>query len=299
MISTKPVHSLGESPGSTLGRERYVHLAVPVVFLLCMVYFKSISPSFYKKLIIEDGPVEYATAAVYSIAFILGVGLTRRLQQKRHTWWAGFYFLASLAFLLIALEEVSWGQRLFELETPEILRQTNLQGEIGVHNLSGFRLLLHPAYILIGFVGAFGYLVLFWFGVPPHVRDRLLPRPQLFLYFLPCCLFYLAAEIVSPFTTVRYIGDLGSLYGGNLEIPHGALALPAYLLDLVRDLVPAWAGLGGRNFAFWRHQEPVELLLSLGILFHVRTRRIEESDSAATQQRGDGSAEREELSADA
>lgn len=209
-----------------------MQLVVPLLFLLCLVFLNFISPAFYKKLIIEDGPVEHATAAVYSIAFIWSLGLTRR--------------------------------------------QRNLQGEIGVHNLSSFRLLLHPAYFLIGFVGAFGSLFLSWLGVPARLRGRLLPEPRLFMYFLPCCVFYLAAEIVSPFTTIRYMGDLGALYGGNLEIAQGPLALPAYLLDLVRDLVPGWAGMGGQKFTFWRHQEPVELLLSIGILLYVRTRRKEE-----------------------
>jgi hypothetical protein len=253
-----------------------VQLIPPVLFLLSLVFFYFFSPAFYKKLIIEDGPLEYATAVIYFIAFIWGLGLARRLKRKGDTGWAVFYLVVSLAFLLITLEEISWGQRIFRVDTPEFVRERNLQGEIGVHNLSSFRLLLHPAYILIGFVGAFGSVFLSWLGVPARLRGRLLPEPRLFMYFLPCCLFYLAAEIVSPFTTLRYMGDLGALYGGNLGIPHGLPALPAYLLDLVRDLVPGWAGVGGEKFTFWSHQEPVELLLSVGILLYVRTRREEE-----------------------
>ena len=253
-----------------------MQLILPLLFLLSLTFFYFFSPAFYKKLIIEDGPLEYATAVIYFIAFIWGLGLARRLKRKGDAKWAVFYFVVSLAFLLITLEEISWGQRIFRVDTPEFVRQRNLQGEIGVHNLSSFRLLLHPAYILIGLVGAFGSVFLSWLGVPARLRGRLLPEPRLFMYFLPCCLFYLAAEIVSPFTTIRYMGDLGALYGGNLEIPHGWAALPAYLLDLVRDLVPGWAGVGGEKFTFWSHQEPVELLLSVGILLYVRTRREEE-----------------------
>jgi hypothetical protein len=273
---TKPAQTGRKWPESTIGRDRYVQLIPPVLFLLSLVFFYFFSPAFYKKLIIEDGPLEYATAVIYFIAFIWGLGLARRLKRKGDTGWAVFYLVVSLAFLLITLEEISWGQRIFRVDTPEFVRERNLQGEIGVHNLSSFRLLLHPAYILIGFVGAFGSVFLSWLGVPARLRGRLLPEPRLFMYFLPCCLFYLAAEIVSPFTTIRYMGDLGALYGGNLGIPHGLPALPAYLLDLVRDLVPGWAGVGGEKFTFWSHQEPVELLLSVGILLYVRTRREEE-----------------------
>jgi hypothetical protein len=230
------------------------------------------SPSYYKTLVIEDGAVEYATAVVYLIAFILGLVLARRLQAKRDFGWALLYAILSFGFLFIALEEISWGQRIFHLGTPEFIKERNIQGEIGLHNLSGVRLLLHPAYIGIGFGGAFGSLVLSRLGFPSRILARLLPPPHLFLYFAPCFLFYLAAEIISPFTTRRYVGELGALYGGKLEDPPGILALPAHLLDLVRDLVPMWAGTGGQNFSFWRHQEPVEFLLSLGFLFFVTYR---------------------------
>lgn len=225
---------------------------------------------------VEDGAVEYATAGVYLIGFIWGLGLARRLNVKGNFAWLVLYALMSFGFLFIALEEISWGQRIFRFGTPEFIEERNIQGEIGLHNLSGIRLLLHPAYIVMGFGGAFGSLILSRLGVSSEVLGRLLPPPHLFLYFAPCFAFYLAAEIISPFTTIRYIGELGALYGGKLDDPQGVLALPAYLLDVVRDWVPMWSATGGKNFTFWRHQEPVELLLSLGFLFFVISRWGEE-----------------------
>ena len=247
-------------------------MAVPLILMMYLVVTHSISPSFYKMLVIEDGAVEYATAGVYIVGFVCGLALARRLYAKRDTAWALFYAVLSFGFLFVALEEISWGQRIFGLGTPEFIEERNIQGEIGLHNLSSIRLLLHPAYIAIGFVGAFGYLVLSHLRVPTLILARLLPPPHLFFYFVPCFLFYLSAEIISPFTTIRYRGKLGALYGGRLEDPQGILAVPAHLLDLVRDLVSMESGIGGQNFSFWRHQEPVELLLSLGFLFFVTSR---------------------------
>lgn len=247
----------------------HVHLAVPAILMVYLVSTNLVSPSFYKKLVIEDGAVEYATACVYLIASVWGLVLSRRLQAKRHSVWAVIYVAMSLGFLFIAGEEISWGQRIFRVDTPEFFEERNVQGELGFHNLSGIRLLLHPAYIAIGFGGAFGRLILSRLGVSEAVLERLLPAPRLFLYFAPCFLFYLTAEIVSPFTTIRYTGELGALYGGKLNDTQGILTLPAHLLDVVRDLLPMWSGTGGKRFTVWRHQEPVEFLLSLGFLAFV------------------------------
>ena len=257
---------------------RYVHAAGPMLFMLCLVAINYKRPGLYKQLVIEDGVVEWATVVVYVMAAVLGMGLCRRLVARRSYGWASLYGVMSLAFVFIALEEISWGQRIFGVATPEYFQQRNVQGEIGFHNMTTMRLLLTPAYITIGLGGAFGSLVLSRLGVPARVVDRLLPPPRLFLYFLPCSVFYLMAEIVSPYTTVRYVGTLGVRYGWKLNDPKGVLAFPAHVLDLLRDWLPMWTGMGGQKSPFWHHQEPVELLLALGFLFFVIScRRVQPS----------------------
>ena len=248
---------------------RYVHVAAPLLFMLCLAAINLRRPGVYRWLVIEDGLVEWATVVVYVIAALLGIRLCRRLSARRSYAWVVYYAVMSLAFVFIAGEEISWGQRIFGVATPEYFRQRNVQSEIGFHNMSTIRLLLSPAYITIGLGGAFGGLVLSRLGVPRRVVARLLPAPRLLLYFLPCSVFYFVAEIISPYTTVRYVGTLGARYGWKLNDPKGVLALPAHILDLIRDCVPMWSGLGGQKSALWHHQEPVELLLALGFLFFV------------------------------
>jgi len=46
--------------------------------------------------------------------------------------------LFGIFFLFVAGEEISWGQRIFGLETPEVLQNHNVQGELNLHNLSIF-----------------------------------------------------------------------------------------------------------------------------------------------------------------
>ena len=51
---------------------------------------------------------------------------------SKKTWF--FLGMAGL-FLFGALEEVSFGQRMFELDVPQALRERNSQGELNLHNL--------------------------------------------------------------------------------------------------------------------------------------------------------------------
>ena len=84
----------------------------------------------------EDGVSEWWSVATYLAAAGMA-GATARLFYSlghRYLLWLQL-FLAAL-FLLGAMEEVSWGQRLFGWGTPAILREVNVQGETTLHNLT-------------------------------------------------------------------------------------------------------------------------------------------------------------------
>lgn len=63
-----------------------------------------------------------------SIFFYLGV--YNKAIDKRV-----FFFVLGILLFLFAMEEVSWGQRIFNLQTPESLKEVNYQNEINVHNI--------------------------------------------------------------------------------------------------------------------------------------------------------------------
>ena len=84
----------------------------------------------------EDGLVESAGAALLLFAAIfLWAAATFSHRAKAgglYTFW-----LALLGMVLFVGfgEEISWGQRLLGLQTPELLSDLNAQGEINIHNL--------------------------------------------------------------------------------------------------------------------------------------------------------------------
>jgi len=48
-----------------------------------------------------------------------------------------YYLLLGFLFLFGFFEEISWGQRILSIETPEKIAAINIQGEINFHNLKG------------------------------------------------------------------------------------------------------------------------------------------------------------------
>jgi len=49
-----------------------------------------------------------------------------------------FFLLLAIVFFFGFGEEISWGQRIFNVKTPEPLEELNIQHEINIHNLSLF-----------------------------------------------------------------------------------------------------------------------------------------------------------------
>jgi len=75
---------------------------------------------------------------VASIIFFYTFFLSRKTQLSGRIFWVKqlVYLGLALLFLFGGGEEISWGQRIFNLKTPDALNEINAQGEITVHNIS-------------------------------------------------------------------------------------------------------------------------------------------------------------------
>ncbi len=67
----------------------------------------------------------------WSIAIAFAVSARLVFVRWRYRW---FFLALSLSCLYVAMEEISWGQRLVGFSSPEFFRANNLQGEFNVHN---------------------------------------------------------------------------------------------------------------------------------------------------------------------
>ena len=85
----------------------------------------------------EDGPIEFAGFACFLVGSVLALVAASRLRADRRTMLAA----AALGLVLFAAagEEISWGQRLLDIDTPEVLVDGNRQDELNLHNLDGLQ----------------------------------------------------------------------------------------------------------------------------------------------------------------
>lgn len=92
-------------------------------------------PLLFKK----EGLFENLTFVLYllsAVACAIAAQHTRRDPSvDHHHWVAVFYLVCAVAFFLVAGEEVSWGQRVLGIKTPDALLVLNYQHETNVHNL--------------------------------------------------------------------------------------------------------------------------------------------------------------------
>lgn len=83
----------------------------------------------------EDGWVEYLTALFLLLgAILMGAGAIKAIRQQNAKQIL-FFTLACLAFIFGGGEEISWGQRIFGVETGDYFMANNYQGETNLHNL--------------------------------------------------------------------------------------------------------------------------------------------------------------------
>lgn len=89
-------------------------------------------------LIKEDGLIESVGTAGFFVAGLCFLGAWwRERRAKRPFFWLKQLAYVGLAALLIFIagEEISWGQRIFDFDTPEEMREINTQDEFNFHNL--------------------------------------------------------------------------------------------------------------------------------------------------------------------
>lgn len=98
--------------------------------LLGIHYLLFFNPIQYVYFVSEDWWAEYATFTCYACATGLMIWA---LVQNRALRKPG-YLMLTAGFLFMALEEISWGQRIFSFTPPDYFKDNDFQQEINVHN---------------------------------------------------------------------------------------------------------------------------------------------------------------------
>lgn len=141
------MHARGKSLLDAMlrGRTARSHVAISVAFifaLTCLYVYAMLHAAFYLTYFFEDGPIEDLTAVLYfGSVVVYGAALLGYMRlPDRLLPIAAIFLLCALAALLIGLEEISYGQRIFGWATPAAFAG-NLQHESNVHNLFDFEMM--------------------------------------------------------------------------------------------------------------------------------------------------------------
>jgi hypothetical protein len=138
---------------------KFIIIFTPIVIMLVYSYilYNPLTRNIGLLLLEENNLIEILTFIFFTIGGILGFRLsiiTKKSGENFLTY--GFYFIYSIGLIIIAMEEIAWGQWFFGFDTPEALIAINRQGETTLHNigcLQGHSEILRLSFGIGGLVG--------------------------------------------------------------------------------------------------------------------------------------------------
>ncbi len=193
----------------------FLLVGLPVVWALAIILSLA-RRKLFLFLTREDGVVEVLQIVVLLATALVASAIAGRLFRTNEKRWALIYAGVTLGLIVIAGEEMSWGQRVLGIETSGFFGRYNKQGETNLHNLK----LVMP---LAPHVTTFILIVLIVLSLRSRGsrgESRLQGNARLWMpsaLLLPAWLCYASYR---SFRTVRSIADIRStLVLSRLEEP--------------------------------------------------------------------------------
>jgi hypothetical protein len=179
----------------------WISSGIMLLVLVFGLYLSFNSPEYFTNTYVpEDGLLENMTALfLFFIALVMGWRLFKF--RKGKSWlWMFTHIMVFLLFIFGAGEEISWGQRIFGIESSEFFEEHNTQDEMNLHNLEigGVRLntlifsqLLSLALVCYFFIIPLIYPKWKWLKKLVNNFGLFLPNWHQSLFFLLCTIIVL------------------------------------------------------------------------------------------------------------
>jgi len=191
--------------------------------------------SSYRRSLEEGGIVEWSTFLLLLISAYILFSCAKNVRQVRLR--IIYYALSAFSFV-IGMEEMSWGQMIFNWKTPSQLALINDQGETNLHNIG---LISDHSDLVYGLILALIILVtLTTDRLTKRIKDKnfyasllnLAPSKMLLIYFVPASLFSLCLY----FNIHEYTH--GFIFRGEEELMEmvGAFGLLGYSTSMISRL---------------------------------------------------------------
>lgn len=211
------VHADVESRARWSDRGALLANALVLATLLFAALLHASDPDLYYRAVQEDEGLEWATFWSFLVAAgAFGVSAIWRGTVAGRPW---FLLGVSLFCFFVAMEEVSWGQRLVGYRPPAYFLEHNFQQELNLHNVVATK---YRKLALAGVIGGYGVALPLLFVLPAGagLLQRLgVAAPPLGL--VPAFLVTLVAYLWYPWTHtgewVEFMLGLGFLFAAMLR----------------------------------------------------------------------------------
>lgn len=220
-------------------------------FVLLLALLWSSNPRSLSLLLVEDGIVEWTQFLAFAMTSgLLGYVTVDRIRRADSSKFE-ILVLAGLTALvaLAALEEISWFQRILQVESPDFFLSNNRQAETNLHNLGFGEQSLHKAVLLklIVLAGLVHNIILPLIArVRPGVQT-FVERCGLYLPPLAASVPYLILVLLSHLLIDHpRKGELGEMFGA---IHYLATVFAAYFVGQHYQRPALFDGLSARRVA--------------------------------------------------
>ena len=236
----------------------------------CAWLVMAYAPDLFYQIVQEDGAIEWGTFWAFFLA--AGVAAAAALRQRRNDATLPWCFLAiSLFCFLVAMEEISWGQRLLDYRPHSYFLEHNFQQEFNLHNVTSTKLRMLAVKAIIGGYGVALPLLLLFPVLRGWARRLGLVSPPTAL--VPAFAVTLLLHVVYPF---KFAGEVVELMLGLGFL----FAQLARLRELPPAASPARAATPAAEIALYG---VIVAVLSLGTSFLSLNRTADPQRLAATR----------------
>ncbi len=215
----------------------FIIFLFPILIFTYAVYLRYTNASILNENACEDCLVENIQVILFFSSLVISIILAFKKWKKKHLFSAFMYLILAILLFFWTMEEVSWGQRIFDIESGDFFKQNNQQVETTIHNLKTFGYFLDRGFLYIGIIG-----MILCLTIVKHKSNKFLeffreikPQPKHFGYFLVLTIVY---------TTYLYIRDRGWFWWADnmiwreLEVSEMILAFCIFLIlgeSLIRN----------------------------------------------------------------
>jgi hypothetical protein len=162
----------------------------------------------------EDNVAENLQFAFLLVATWAAGSVSRARWRRGEPLVALAYAAFAAGAFFVAGEEISWGQRLFGIATPEAVSEANIQRELTFHNTYLLTPIFSFAQLFVGFLPALAALTPWQRLMPPRWdawRRALVPGPALASWFLLIGAWRLYRYAFLAPGTPAWVGELSEI----------------------------------------------------------------------------------------